>query len=260
MADMSKPKTRKKAPPRVPTKNHPSDELYDSDDDLYDEPGPGRFRDGSFVRKAEVVDRYRSMGQVATPEPHGQLRLLQMKVKGRQPRLNPHVPLAEATDCGANTLFSFEDVLTKQDADKLSEHQNCHRQGAYFEDFSRYLFTSIRRRYDIVGMDQAALLRMATTDLESGKGTVLFMGHRDAAGRSTRGHYVALCKIEDKIVLIDSQNGTETEGIEAIQRSFATRGCNFFRVPYFNEKRARDREGGRKRTRKRKPKSIRTRN
>jgi hypothetical protein len=245
-----------KRPPRVPTKNHPDDE-YDSDD-MYDI-GPGEYRDGNFTRKARVKDRNRTPGAQAPPL-HGQLRLLQLNVKGLQSRLNPHVPLAEVTDCGANTLFSLEGVLTRKEAEKLSEYQNCDRKGAHYEDFTKYLFTSIRREYDIVGMDEATLLRVATNELESGKGSVFAMDRRDADGHLVQrykdrllgtGHYVALCKIDDKLVLIDSQTGTVTEGIEAIQSYFEKSGYNFFRLPYYNEKRGRE-EGGTRKRRKRK--------
>ncbi len=140
----------------------------------------------------------------------GSPRLLQFTVNLYQfalGRINPHIPLEDSDDCGANTLLLLNRI-DEQIAVDLSNAQNICKHGNGRETsvrylFGKFLFTEIGKKYEFKIIDNPEeLLQFVTDELDVGKGTVLFMSTRDA------GHYVCIQKEESgHLSILDLQNG-----------------------------------------------------
>lgn len=112
-------------------------------------------------------------------------------------RLNPHdVPLEEAGDCGANTLFLLG-IIGRLDAIELSRRQNVcwiNKTGnAYMLDYlsDTYLFTDPTKQYATKRCTQEQLMHEVQV-LKGGYGTFLLMKGK----HSNLGHFVCIYKDE----------------------------------------------------------------
>ncbi len=109
-------------------------------------------------------------------------------------RLNPEVPLEEAGDCGANSLFLLG-LIELEDAVELSRKQNiCWRTKSGKEStpryvFRKYLFTDRSKNYEAIEFEKEDLLR-EVKKLKPGFGTFLFM--KDA--ETNLGHSTCIYK------------------------------------------------------------------
>jgi hypothetical protein len=121
-------------------------------------------------------------------------------------RLNPEVPLEEAGDCGANTLFLLG-LINLHDAIELSEKQTqCWLTKKGKEStpryvFKKYIFTDKSKRYNVIECTKEDLMR-EVQELLPGHGTFLFM--KDAVTKL--GHSTCIYKNENgAIELADLQ-------------------------------------------------------
>jgi len=110
-------------------------------------------------------------------------------------RLNPHdVPLEDAGDCGANTLFLLG-VIDRGDAIELSRKQNvCWINKRYIEFkpsylFKKYLFTDTSKQYEVIECNKEELM-IEVQELNPGYGTFLYMEDAD----THLGHYTCIYK------------------------------------------------------------------
>jgi len=110
-------------------------------------------------------------------------------------RLNPHdVPLEDAGDCGANTLFLLG-VIDRGDAIELSRKQNvCWINKRYIEFkpsylFKKYLFKDSSKQYEVIECNKKELM-MEVQELNHGYGTFLYMEDAD----THLGHYTCIYK------------------------------------------------------------------
>jgi hypothetical protein len=121
-------------------------------------------------------------------------------------RLNPEVPLEEAGDCGANTLFLLG-LIELDDALVLSEKQTqCWLTKKGKEStpryvFKKYIFTDKSKRYNVIECTKEDLMR-EVQELLPNHGTFLFM--KDAVTKL--GHSTCIYKNENgAIELADLQ-------------------------------------------------------
>lgn len=109
-------------------------------------------------------------------------------------RLNPHdLPLEEAGDCGANTLYLLG-IVNRLDAMELSRQQNTlwiNKKGKAINLghlLDTYLFTDPTKHYENRECTQTQLMDEVQA-LEPGFGTFLFM-----KSRSNLGHFICIYK------------------------------------------------------------------
>jgi hypothetical protein len=172
--------------------------------------------------------------------------VLQQKI-----RLNFHVPLGQAGDCGANSLYAL-DIISREIGVELSTIQNQCRINSevgvgnttevrvdYL--YPRYLFTDITKKYVTVTLNMFDLLQIIE-QLELGKGTIMLMHNVDDYGVGTIGHYVTVYKnLDGEIQVIDLQRN-ELVPFETLGEYFTQRNANRFTIPTTNLKRMHEEE------------------
>jgi len=115
-------------------------------------------------------------------------------------RLNPEVPLEEAGDCGANTLFLLG-LIELDVALALSEKQTeCWLTKKGKEStpryvFKNYIFTDTSKRYNVIECTKEELMR-EVQELLPGHGTFLFM--KDAVTKL--GHSTCIYRNEYGVI------------------------------------------------------------
>lgn len=176
----------------------------------------------------------------------GQFRTLEFTINVatllNQRRLNPHVVLDQAGDCGANTLFSL-DVISREIAVDLSNVQNrCREDFVHGQEmgkeisrnylYTKYLFTNIAKKYEIIDIHEDGLMDIFH-HLTPGKATMLLMNYQNEQGIIETGHFLTVYKNEDgKIFFIDLQNEQIIGNIHEYFRRY-----NLFSLPTTNIKR-----------------------
>jgi hypothetical protein len=182
----------------------------------------------------------------------GQNRILQFSINENaleQGRLNPHIPVEQAGDCGANSLFAL-DIIGREVALNLSRVQTQCRfnlmyglpvGNEYKEEylFGTYLFENIAKHYDILRLEVFDLLN-GLEQLMPGKGTILLMNRRNEDGSIAAGHYVTVHRnLEGEIEIIDLQNNITIPFLQ-FNAYFDSHGFNLFTLPSINVKRPAD--------------------
>jgi len=162
-------------------------------------------------------------------------------------RLNPHIPLERAGDCTANTLFTL-DVISREIGIDLSyiqtkcKHFASHGFNHGMESrpnflFSKYLFQSISKQYNILKSDDIQEVLQILDELKPGQGTFLAMNHKDALGNIQDGHAVTVHRNrEGDLEIIDLQNNLFIPFME-FANYFQSNNYNTFTLPASNLKR-----------------------
>ena len=111
-------------------------------------------------------------------------------------RLNPEVPLEDAGDCGANTLFLLG-LIGQEAATALSIQQNIcwiTKRGKEFTPrylFKKYLFTDDSKQYEVIECSKKELM-IEVQELTPGYGTFLYM-----EDDTHFGHFTCIYKNEE---------------------------------------------------------------
>lgn len=173
----------------------------------------------------------------------GVTKVLQFKVnmaKLIQGRLNPHIPLDQAGDCGSNSLFLLDQISEEIAVDLSTAQTHCRATGngatVFPEFFFGYLFNSISSNYEILQLNREQLMQKVE-ELARGNGTVLTM-NEIIDGVTRTGHAVVIQRNEyNNIEIVDLQH-QRVIPLTDFDRYFETYRYNSFKIPSMQKKRS----------------------